>query len=268
MLSISSLVQKAQAFIDPSSFSTSGADGDLSRASVFRHQFRLPDTQSPLQDISAELILSPSHPSRTTNSSEASPADRTRGQRYVGRLHLSQSYLCFSTHTTSFLQSSNLGAGPSQGLGAGPSGNGFTWPLCAIRRVERLPSQNYMFALTITPWNGFGSAKATGEKADDGGRRLTILLSGSRQACQRFCDGLKKALRERVRDVEQMREVVALCYSEYLMSAASAKEASPSGTKRPEPPDAGLGMVFKYPGDARKLRDRSKMRLWSEYFRG
>jgi hypothetical protein len=27
-------------------------------------------------------------------------------------------------------------------------------------------------------------------------------------------------------------------------------------------------MLFRYPGDARKLRDRSKMRLWGEYFRG
>jgi hypothetical protein len=35
-----------------------------------------------------------------------------------------------------------------------------------------------------------------------------------------------------------------------------------------DPPDAGLGMLFKYPGDARKLRDRSKMRLWTEYLRG
>jgi hypothetical protein len=39
-------------------------------------------------------------------------------------------------------------------------------------------------------------------------------------------------------------------------------------TKKPEnPPDAGLGMLFKYPGDAKKLRDRSKMRLWGEYLR-
>lgn len=268
MFSLSSLVQKAQAFIDPFPVSSVG-DGDHSRAGLFRYQFRLPDTQSPLHDISAELIVPqlPSSP-RATSSSEPSLGEGTRDQRYSGRLHLSQSYLCFSTETTSFLHPSNLTIGPSQALGTGPSGNGFTWPLCAIRRVERLPSQNYTYALAITPWNGVGGTKSTGEKADDAGWRLTILLSGSRQACQRFCDGLKKALRERVKDVEKMREVVTLCYSEYLMSAASGREASPEGTKRPEPPDAGLGMIFRYPGDARKLRDRSKMRLWSEYFRG
>lgn len=33
------------------------------------------------------------------------------------------------------------------------------------------------------------------------------------------------------------------------------------------PPDAGLGMIFRYPGDPKKLRDRAKMRLWAEYLR-
>ena len=29
----------------------------------------------------------------------------------------------------------------------------------------------------------------------------------------------------------------------------------------------GLGSVFKYPGDPRKLREKSKMKLWRDYFR-
>ena len=29
----------------------------------------------------------------------------------------------------------------------------------------------------------------------------------------------------------------------------------------------GLGLVFKYPGDPRKLREKSKMKLWRDYFR-
>lgn len=33
------------------------------------------------------------------------------------------------------------------------------------------------------------------------------------------------------------------------------------------PPDAGLGMLFRYPGDPKKLRDRAKMRLWAEFLR-
>jgi hypothetical protein len=29
----------------------------------------------------------------------------------------------------------------------------------------------------------------------------------------------------------------------------------------------GLGLIFKYPGDPRKLREKSKMKLWRDYFR-
>jgi hypothetical protein len=62
-------------------------------------------------------------------------------------------------------------------------------------------------------------------------------------------------------EVKNLKILVESCYSEYLLG----KEKE--GVVRREP-DAGLGMNFKYPGDARKLRDRSKMRLWAEYLRG
>ncbi len=90
-------------------------------------------------------------------------------------------------------------------------------------------------------------------------QRITIHLAGSRQSCERFCDGLKRGLRAGVGNVGKLRRVVAECYSEYLLRAEDKKEASP--------PDAGLGMVFRYPGDPKKLRDRAKMRLWAEYLR-
>lgn len=54
--------------------------------------------------------------------------------------------MCFSTTPTSFLQSastSTSSAFTGQTHGGGPSGNGFSFPLCAIRRVERLNSQNF-----------------------------------------------------------------------------------------------------------------------------
>ena len=89
-------------------------------------------------------------------------------------------------------------------------------------------------------------------------QKITIQLAGTRPACERFCDGLKKGLKSGVGEVGKLKRVVAECYSEHLLS---------SDGKKSEPPDAGLGMLFKYPGDARKLRDRSKMRLWAEYLR-
>ena len=118
-----------------------------------------------------------------------------------------------------------------------------------------------MFALAITTWNGIPDSKS--KNAIPSGQKLTIQLAGSRQQCERFCDGLKKGLREGVKEVENLRTVVAQCYSEYLLmdDADKTKEGK-------EHPDTGLGMVFRYPGNARKLRDATKIRLWKEYLRG
>lgn len=262
MFSFSTLVQKAQAFIDPSSVTP----GNTSAATLFRQNFRLPDTQSPLHEISAELTI----PARSNSSSADSEKRRERGSHYVGRLYLSESFLCFSTQTTSFLGFAGLETSSGRADGAGPASNGFTLPLCAIKRVERMYSHGSTYALGITPWNGPGGAAAAEAKSGASPRKLIVQLTGSWPACEQFCDGLKKGLREAVKNMDKMKEVVSQCYSEYLLSASlnKGKDAAATGTKVMEPPDTGLGVLFKYPGDLKKLRDRSKMRLWSEYFRG
>lgn len=122
------------------------------------------------------------------------------------------------------------------------------------------------FALAITTWNGIN--QTTGKDKDKEPQkdnkdvreqRITITLAGTRPACERFCDGLKKGLRAGVGNVGKLKKVIAECYSEYLLRA--------EGDKEKNPPDAGLGMIFRYPGDPKKLRDRAKMRLWAEYLR-
>jgi hypothetical protein len=120
------------------------------------------------------------------------------------------------------------------------------------------------FALAITTWNGISQDTPKDKDAHKGTsqlreQRITIQLAGSRQACERFCDGLKRGLRSAVGNVGKLKKVVSECYSEYLLRPEEKKSASP--------PDAGLGMIFKYPGDPKKLRDRAKMRLWAEYLR-
>ncbi|PGH32861.1 hypothetical protein GX50_04339 [[Emmonsia] crescens] len=272
MFHLSSLVQKAQSFIDPSNFMlpTSSSDRNPSKASLFRQQFRLPDSQNPLQEISAELVLpipfsTPSPPTQGTKDAERP------GNRYEGNLHLSERFLCFSTQHTSFLPAASFGASSAfteQTHGTGPSGNGFTLPLCAIRRVERLNSLGHVFSLALTTWNG-ALVKNNANETAATPQRFTLHLIGSRHACERFCDGLKRGLREGMKDVDNLRMVVAECHSEYLLSGRSTKSNDPSDPNSlpREPPDTGLGLVFRYPGDARKLRDRSKMRLWGEYFR-
>lgn len=271
MFSLQNLVQKAQQLIDPNlTPSLSGGDRRPTKATLFRHQFRLPDSQNPLQEITAELTLSPHHSTRgaQVNSPATGAAEGPPGNHYVGKLHLSERFLCFSTQGSSFLSTASLSSSSSftgQTHGAGPAGNGFTLPLCAIRRVERLHSQSYMFALAVTTWNGFNETKEKG--GSKGGQRLTIQLAGSRQQCERFCDTLKKGLRSGMKDVENLRAVVAELYSEYLLShEGDEKKVAPE--KGDKIPDAGLGTVFRYPGNARKLRDATKIRLWREYLKG
>ncbi|EON99615.1 putative gtpase-activating protein gyp2 protein [Phaeoacremonium minimum UCRPA7] len=258
MLNLSSFVQKAQQLLDPTQgLNLTDSDKNPSKAFLFQNQFRLPASQHPLYEITAELTIPPSNATQGDK-------ERDRGYHYAGKLHLSEAYMCFSTTPTSFLSSastSTSSAFTGQTHGGGPSGNGFTFPLCAIRRVERLHSQNFQFALAITTWNGLTqeTGKDTKEKSSAKEQRVTITLAGSRQACERFCDGLKKGLRAGVGNVGKLKKVIAECYSEYLLRPDDKKAASP--------PDAGLGMMFRYPGDPKKLRDRAKMRLWAEYLR-
>ncbi|KAI5289109.1 hypothetical protein KEM54_004397 [Ascosphaera aggregata] len=267
MFQLSSIVQKAQTLIDTSSslLSSSGSSGRPSKAELFRQQFRLPDSQNPLAEISSELVLQSPY-------SRIEQNQRHAGTRYEGRLHLSERFICFSTQASSFTPSSTFGAASAftgQTHGTGPSGNGFTIPLCAIRRVERLNSLNHVFSLSIVSWNGaldkHASKQANGQTTPP--QKFTLHLDGSRQACEQFCDILKKGLRESMRDIEKLRIVVSGVHSEYLLSNSGRVKGDVTQEPSREPPDTGLGMLFRYPGDARKLRDRSKMRLWGEYFR-
>lgn len=274
MLAFASLVQKAQSLIDTSTSPHSkSTDVSPSKAALFRLQFRLPDSQAPLQEITAELTFGGPSASKSGGSTPKEKQNhRERGSTYVGKLHLSQSFLCFSTQATSFQQTASLQASSAftgQTQGAGPAGNGFTLPLCAIRRVERLQTLSSLFALAITTWNGFTALSGKQGNPSDA-QRVTITLAGTRQASERFCDGLKRGLREGIKEVESLKAVIRECYSEYLLSGANKaeREAAMAASGVTDPPDAGLGMIFRYPGDAKKMREQSKMRLWREYLRG
>ena len=245
MFTLSNLLQKAQSLItDPTSPSSSSSSSHSkpTKAATFRYQFRLPDSQNPIQDITCELSL-------------------PTGEHYTGKLHLSEAFLCFSTNVGA---AGSAAGGGWSAFGTGGSGCGFVLPLCAIRRVERLHSRSYMFALAVTTWHN--------------DLRLTLQFVGIRTSCEKFCDALKRGLRSQMNEIKNLRLLVDGCYSEYLLGGTLGSAVKGRGStdtvgedasgKKKDPPDAGLGMIFKYPGDARKLRDRSKMRLWVEYLRG
>lgn len=140
-------MQRAQSLIDPTqALNLTASDRNPAKSYLFRHQFRLPDSQNPLQEITAELTISPAVAHSANATQGEKDRDRDRGYHYAGKLHLSESFLCFSTQPTSFLQSASTTTSSGftgQTHGAGPAGNGFTLPLCAIRRVERLHSQSF-----------------------------------------------------------------------------------------------------------------------------
>ncbi|KAL9130618.1 MAG: hypothetical protein Q9217_001232 [Psora testacea] len=272
MYYLNTLVQKAQSLIDANTASNSKPNSKPSKAALFRLQFRLPDSQTPLYELAAELVLpAPNSSKATSQLAKDAPRLQERGITYLGNLHLSESFLCFSTQATSFhssasLQASSAFTGPTQG--AGPGGSGFTLPLCAIRRVERLHTPNALFALAITTWNGF--TVLSGKQGNPGdAQRFTIQLGGSGQACERFCDGLKKGLRDGVKEVDNLKAVIGECYSEFLLAGNTRAEREnalvANGLRHP--PNTGLGTLYRYPGDAKKLREQSKMRLWREYLK-
>ena len=306
MFNLHSFVQKAQTFIDSNVTPLNlSSDRKPSKAALFRHQFRLPDSQNPLHEIQAELTL-PAKSGLTSKSHGARKDwdkgnwDQGGGTHYVGRLHLSEQFLCFSTQNASFAPTATTSASSTftgQTNGNGPSGNGFTIPLCAVRKVEKLQSQTYMMALSITTWNGYPAPTEEDPKAlsSQGGKtapaapKVVIQLAGSKHQCDKFCDGLKKGLREATREAQNMRNVISECYSEYLLAFEARRRAKNDKEKTeldgktqdteaadkddtrdldgPKPPSAGLGMYYSYPGDARKLRDKGKMRLWYEYMK-
>ena len=272
MFNLSTIVQKAQSFIDPAlSPITNSTDRTPSKSTLFRHQFRLPDSQNPLHEITAELKLPTPHASKLPLTASSAERDKTasHGNNFAGKLHLSEAFLCFSTQSSSFLPNATVSTsstftGPTHG--SGPVGNGFILPLCAIQKVERLYTPNALFSLAVTTWNGLTQTRT---REDQEVQRFILSLAGSRQACERFCDGLKKSLRNEVKQLGNLKSIVADCFSEFILSGANGR--SKGGNKTDisrDPPDAGLGMLFRYPGDARKLRDASKMRLWQEYLRG
>ena len=271
---LSSLVQRAQSIIDQTPLATHN-DRQPSKTALFREQFRLPESQHPIAETSAELFIPLPY---TSTSLPAAPAEKAKenGTRYQGELHLSESFLCFSSLRTSFLPSSSHASSTSytgQTGGAGPGGHGFTIPLCSIRRVERLNSAPHVFNLALTVWDKYVQQQQTAlsEKPPSGlpVRKLILNLEGSRQSAERFCDHLKKNLRDSMRELDGLRSTTSECYSEYLMNPVvlQSKASKEQRQDLPPLPDVGLGVIFRYPGDARKLRDRSKIRLWTDYMR-
>ncbi|RSH86713.1 uncharacterized protein EHS24_004984 [Apiotrichum porosum] len=142
-----------------------------------------------------------------------------------------------------------------------------TLPLYTIRRVERLNSRAGVFALSLATWHGM---------------RIILQLTSLLPTAEHFAILLRDALKSQLAEMKVLKTFLPSLYSEYLLNSGSSTpnaEASlvdmplegegdlrgPGGEGRGTY-ERGLGETFGFPGDARKMRERSKMKLWKEYF--
>lgn len=203
---------------------------------LFRKDFRLPPSESLMDQCQAEVSIIASETSGqftgdNTLSSKNLPSDALF---YPGKILLSESFLIFVSASDP----------QESGHSSGSRNCSFVLSLVTISKVERLPSNSMIFALSIHLYHG-----------------VTIIIQfvGLRSRCEHFCNLLKDNLKSNLPLIKTSKKFLSTFYSEYLVSRLGG-----TTTDLPEPP-AGLGKRFGYPGDPRKLRDKSKLRLWYEY---
>ncbi|RLV91310.1 GTPase-activating protein GYP2 [Spathaspora sp. JA1] len=123
----------------------------------------------------------------------------------------------------------------------------FSLHLSTIKKVERAPGSDYGFALMVSTYSKL---------------HLTLYLVGIRSDSERFAQSLKITLKKNLANVGKLSPFIQTCYSEYLLAKNNV-----STEKVEHAPQGGLGMMFKFPGDPKESRDKSKMKLWFDLFR-
>ncbi|KAM6496616.1 Rab-GTPase-TBC domain containing protein, partial [Amanita muscaria] len=143
----------------------------------------------------------------------------------------------------------------------------FTIPLATIRRVERLNARAGIYALSISTWHGL---------------RFVVQLTSLRPTADAFCAVLRDALKVELQrgQMKAVKAFVKTCYSEALVPSSSnvadneredgsliITEEKGGDQMQERSYHGGLGLKFKFPGDPKKLREASKIKLWTTYLR-
>lgn len=93
-------------------------------------------------------------------------------------------------------------------------------------------------------------------------------LNGLKPSCESFCATLRSQLKSTVPEMKTLKPFASTFYSEYLLSSSAEEDGKhTTGYGVDSGHHAGLGAQFRYPGDPRKLREKSKMKLWKDYFK-
>ncbi|KAJ8487454.1 hypothetical protein ONZ45_g14324 [Pleurotus djamor] len=161
---------------------------------------------------------------------------------YAGKLHLMPPYLAFASLDRKSVK--------------------FTLPLCTIRRVERLNARAGIYALSLSTWHN---------------TKIIIQLTSLRPTADLFCSLLRDALKVELQrgNMKAVKGFVKSCYSEVLLASATPDNEREDGSLVQDGKDGssenvyhgGLGLKFRFPGDPKKLREASKIKLWTTYLR-
>ncbi|KAF9525105.1 rab-GTPase-TBC domain-containing protein [Crepidotus variabilis] len=166
---------------------------------------------------------------------------------YAGKLHIMPPYLAFASLDKKSVR--------------------FTIPLCTIRRVERLNARAGVYALSLSTWHGM---------------KIIVQLTSLRPTADLFCSLLRDALKVELQrgQMKLVKAFVKSCYSEGLISESSnarenenedgsliTEDKDGNATEQDVSYHGGLGLKYKFPGDSKKLREASKIKLWSTYLK-
>lgn len=194
-------------------------DSGLLKAQLFCNEHRIPDEETVVDELAVEVGVF---------SEYNKDAYKDKMGLLQGRIYLTQRFLIFSDA----FDKRNCA---------------FTIHLSTIKKVERVPTTDYAFALAIGTHSRI---------------KLTFFLVGMRSESEKFAHNLKMALKANLKNINKLQPFIQTCYSEYLLAKNKV-----SSEKVDEIPEGGLGLEFKFPGNPKELRDKSKMKLWFDLFK-
>lgn len=207
-------------------FNKAEADRKPTRDELFRDEFKLPECETIVDESNAELLIV------AVKSDGTSARDQSHDEGpvvYPGKLYLTQHFLVFKDSIDK--RSCSL-----------------TLNLSTVKKVERIPSKAFIFALSILTSSG---------------TKVLIQFIGIRSKSEEFSQKLKSQLKHNIPNTKKLEPFLRTLYSEFIIRK-NEPGVDKSSVKAPE---GGLGLLFKFPGDPKKLKDKSKLRLWYDYFR-
>ncbi|CAO3607615.1 unnamed protein product [Cunninghamella echinulata] len=206
----------------------------------FRFQFRLPLTEHLLQSVEAVYIVEEEITTPTTSTTPQSGANEDTAS--------SSSSSSSPSPQIRRLQYQGILAVSEAYLTFYSTGKGLHYqtvlPLYTIRRVERLNDKMHTFGIKILNWH-----QAT----------IYFDLLVTKKQYESFSALLTENLRNQIKYMKMMKRFLATCPSEIVVKDKDQSELN----KIP----GGLGLQFGFPGDARQLKDKSKMKLWKAFFK-